>query len=297
MDDINLKSNAPKNVINVTSDASVYYANVAKEAANSATQSAQIATEKAQVVEDGAQTALNSIDELKSSSLSSIETLADTSTSEINTLKTSSLTEMTSEKTTALESITQAESEALASIASASANFADKDLSNITDNGKDVIRTLASETSSSGGGGGSWGSITGTLNDQTDLAEVLANKLDADYSNSEIPYIVEIGGRTNVYNYRRWSDGFLEQMGKYSTIENTSSWISFPLPFSNTMYSCLVGAHYDGLEYTYGSTSGQEKNAYGVWTYQKNVDECGITNYGPAGEVFWYAYGKGATTS
>lgn len=295
MDNINLKSNAPKNVINVTSDSTIYYANVAKEAANSATQSAQLATEKAQIVQNGVQTSLNAINELKTSSLSSIETLADSSTSEISALKTTSLTEMTSAKTTALETIGQAKTAALTLIENSCGNFADKDLSNITDDGKDVIRTLASGSGSSSSGGGSWGSITGSLSDQTDLAEALASKLNVGYTNSNIPYVVETGEDISGYRYRRWSDGFLEQMGSFGIGENLSGWILFPFSYESTTYSCIVASHYTGLRYS-SSTSDSEKKAYGAWTYQKQTTKCGVTNYGPSGELYWYAFGKGANT-
>lgn len=291
MDNINLKSNAPKNVINVTSDSTVYYANVAKEAANSASESAQLAAEKAQIVQNGAQTSLNAIEELKTTSLSAIETLADSSTSDINTLKTSSITEMTSAKTTALDSITQAKTGALASIESASANFSDKDLSNITDNGKNVIRTLASESgSSSGGGGGSWGSIAGTLSDQADLAAALAGKLDLDSTNSTKPYIVEFKN-SGFYHYRKWSNGYLEQFGLGSIAENANLWINLPVSYSNNNYVCTLSAYYSNLIYGPEITD-VEMAAYNVWINTKENDGFSLTNYGPYVKVGWYAFGK-----
>ena len=62
-----------------------------------------------------------------------------------------------------------------------------------------------------GGGSAVWGAITGTLSDQTDLANALADKADA---SSFADYVIE-EGTSGIWTYRKWNSGVSECWGIY----------------------------------------------------------------------------------
>ena len=157
---------------------------------------------------------------------------------------------------------------------------ADIDFSNITDAAKAVI--LANSGSSSGGGGGTWGSITGTLEDQTDLNTALAEKAAADFSNCTKPYIVE-ADVLNGYIYRKWSDGWVEQYGSISVLENRNGNIALPLSYRAPDYMCFLGFSTESTEYDTGKIA--------VWVSSQTSSNFRWVNDGPSGGLFWYTAG------
>lgn len=267
---MDISSNKQHNIIQVTSDSSRYYADLSKKYSEEAEKSALTASQKAELLTNGAQSAI----------------------SEITTLKNSSITDINSTKTATLDAIDQAEEEALSSINSASHNFANINFSNITEAAKEVIRTTASGSTPSGGGG-SWGSITGTLSDQTDLAQALAGKLDVGYTNSTVPYIVESNTTSQQYRYRKWSDGLLEQMGVVMVAENQSQTVTLPMNYSNVVYGCVLTPLYDGVDWSSTLTEPDGGyRAYCAWVCSKTKTAFDISSYGPLSRVSWYTFGK-----
>ncbi len=158
---------------------------------------------------------------------------------------------------------------------------ADVDFSNITDAAKAVI--LANSGSSSGGGGGTWGSITGTLADQTDLNTALAEKAAADFSNCTKPYIIEADTHSSGFIYRGWSDGWLEQYGSMTVLENTSGTVVLPVPYKAPNYMCFLGFYTDSTAY--------DTLSIGVWVSSKTKLNFRWVNDGPDGVLSWYTAG------
>ena len=103
---------------------------------------------------------------------------------------------------------------------------ANVDLANITDNGKSVIQQY----------GGVWGSITGNVENQTDLQTVLDNKVNLNLDNCTKPYVTEtyINGASW---YRIWSDGWCEQGGYSDAGQN----VTLLKSYKDTNYSLIMG--------------------------------------------------------
>lgn len=164
-------------------------------------------------------------------------------------------------------------------ITSAAGNKADIDFSNISEAAKEVIK----ENSGSSSGGGSWGSITGTLSDQTDLNTALENRAKADLSNCTCPYVIATG-EEGYYWYRKWSDGWLEQGGSSNISAGNKGAVIFPVAYS------------DSCEYVVSLTGRYEINAgstnAGLWVYSWQSTMFRWVNNGPDGVIFWYTCGK-----
>ncbi len=83
--------------------------------------------------------------------------------------------------------------------------------------------------------GGSWGNITGTLSNQTDLGTALSNKADKDFSNCTKPYI-KTTYKSGSSWYRIYSDGWCEMGGETTTRDEE---VTFPKTFADTTYNVV----------------------------------------------------------
>ena len=166
-------------------------------------------------------------------------------------------------------------------IASAGAK-ANIDFSNITEAAKAVIQANSGASS----GGGAWGSITGDLEDQTDLNTAISACAKTDFSNCTKPYVIETEIDSS-YWYRKWSDGWLEQGGGMDITANTKGAILFPLSFEDAAsYTPVITGLY---EINAGSA-----DAGCLWIYSRTDSLFRWVNDGPNGSMFWYACGTAA---
>ena len=103
------------------------------------------------------------------------------------------------------------------------AGAANTALSNITDEGKAVIRQ----------NGAVWSYITGNLEEQEDLQEALDEKTNLDLSNCTRPYVIETYVNGTSW-YRVWSDGWCEQ-GARQTLSDYYT-LNLMKPYKDTNY-------------------------------------------------------------
>ena len=123
-----------------------------------------------------------------------------------------------------------------------------------------------------------WGGITGTLSDQTDLNSALNSKVSKSVCAEVYPVIQTY--RNGASWYRIYSDGWCEQGGKVtpSGSSATTSTIVYLKPFLNTNYFIVAN---------YGSSS---SNQYGQ-CYDLTTTQCTTKSYGGATNS-WYACGQ-----
>ena len=119
---------------------------------------------------------------------------------------------------------------------------ANVDLANITDEGKSVIQQY----------GGTWGAISGTIENQTDLQTVLDNKVNLNLDNCTKPYVTETYINGSSW-YRLWSDGWCEQGGWALT---TQASITFMKSYKDTNYGVWITGttELDGYVYLYSKS-------------------------------------------
>lgn len=99
-------------------------------------------------------------------------------------------------------------------------------------------------------GGGTWGSITGTLSNQTDLNNALNGKVSTSSLSEINPMIVSYVNGTSGYNI--WANGYCEQWGETdASAGSTERTITFLKTFNNTNYVI-----------THSSVDGQTSTAY-----------------------------------
>lgn len=127
--------------------------------------------------------------------------------------------------------------------------------SNITDSAKTVIKE----------NGGVWGYIQGEINDQSDLAEELANKTDLDLSNCTRPYVIEtyVNGTSG---YRVYSDGWCMQWGKSNGISGRET-ITLTKAYNSTNFTVLATAYTDNF---YGTS--QIVSNSSIWLESRGHD-------------------------
>lgn len=108
-----------------------------------------------------------------------------------------------------------------------------------TINGESVLGSGNLEIKS---GGGSWGEITGTLSNQTDLQNKLNEKVDTSSLSTIYPVIkTYISGSSG---YRIWSDGYCEQYGRTSGSSSATKSVLLLKTFKDTNYIVLFGNEY-----------------------------------------------------
>ena len=151
-------------------------------------------------------------------------------------------------------------------------NSANLDLSNITDNAKNVIKQ----------NGGVWGFIQGEINNQPDLANKLANKANLDLSNSTRPYVIEKYTNDSSW-YRLWSDGFIEQGGTTAAF-TTYTTVTFLKPFKD--FHTIVATQRYGVANTSTVNTGvMLSNTVRLDVFNVNASGSGTFS------AYWYACG------
>lgn len=254
--------------IKLTHDLSAYYANIAKEWATKSDNPVSDSLYSAKYYAEKATEALSGAFKQASETelgIAKIATESDVASGEDNT-----------------KIITPAKlSGALSSYAlqntvtTAIAEKANADFSNISDTAKQVIQ----ENSVSGGG--SWGSISGTLSDQTDLQTALNNCMKTDLSNSTKLYVVETSNYYSDFWYRIWSSGWIEQCAIFNVASNADKTVSLVKSLDNTTrdYMLLLTPIYAS------ATAGS------VWIKSQDDTSFVCYNAGPAGKVAYWACG------
>ena len=119
---------------------------------------------------------------------------------------------------------------------------ANVDLANITDEGKSVIQQY----------GGTWGAISGTIENQTDLQTVLDNKVNLNLDNCTKPYVTETYINGSSW-YRLWSDGWCEQGGWALATQVT---VVLMKPYKDTNYGVWITGtgELDGYVFLYSKS-------------------------------------------
>jgi len=82
--------------------------------------------------------------------------------------------------------------------------------------------------------GGSWGNITGTLSNQTDLNNALSGKVNT--SDLATVHVVVDTYENGTSWYRVYSDGWCEQGGRATVPQGANVDITFLIPYANTDY-------------------------------------------------------------
>lgn len=90
--------------------------------------------------------------------------------------------------------------------------------------------------------GGTWGQITGTLSNQTDLNTALSNKVDTSSLAQVNPMITSYVSGTSGYNI--WANGYCEQWGITTPSSSNKKTVSLLKTFANTSYNVVFGNQY-----------------------------------------------------
>lgn len=248
---INTKNNNQSGVVKVSHDAASYYADLAKKwatktddkvdgseysakfyanQAKKQAESMQETIDSANDLIDGIETTKTEINELKENSVTAIQAEKDNAVSAIETSKTTAVAAVETVKTQASNDLENEKEKAIKEVQNLSdikiatteqAGLVKPDGETITINEEGIISSAATS-----GGGGSWGSIIGTLADQTDLMEEFAKYVKIDSSNgnsSDSLSITHVGldfwTDEDQQNYAEWLEkGHLEDLYPMHTV-------------------------------------------------------------------------------
>ena len=147
-------------------------------------------------------------------------------------------------------------------------------------------------------GGGEWGSITGDINNQTDLIDKLNLKADetqlsayalkTDLTKYNKSYVTETYKNGTSW-YRKWSNGYIEQGGSYTGSGYGIATIALPVSFSDTDYFVVASRIAPGSDFA--SNNGMD--AKSVTDLGGSVCEKTLSSFGmqKQGTHMWYACG------
>lgn len=136
----------------------------------------------------------------------------------------------------------------------------------------------------------SWGGITGTLSDQTDLQSALDGKVAKGH---EVIAYQEPNSGNNYIWYRKYADGWVEQGGRTSTTSGNAVSVTYPVVMADTNYVLLVAS--------ITPTSTSASTIHGCHYGRTDTTGCSIIclagnsgNWVASTSIGWYVAGKAA---